>query len=77
MEENAEDKSELLKLRFQPKTMERINRLSEITHANNRAQLVASSIRLTDELLAILKEGSKIYIEKPDGTKELVNVLGF
>ncbi|MFI5139780.1 MAG: hypothetical protein ACHQIM_18300 [Sphingobacteriales bacterium] len=75
-EETTEDKS-LLKLRFQPKTLERIDKLRKVTKIDNRAQLVASSLQLTDELLDIIKNGSKIYIEKPDGTKALVNIFGF
>jgi len=76
MESTTEDKS-LLKLRFQPKTLERIDKLRKITKIDNRAQLVASSLQLTDELLEIIKNGSKIYIENKDGSKALVNIFGF
>lgn len=77
MEETSEDKSKLVQMRLQPKTLERINRLSELTNTANRTQLVSSSIQLTEELLSIIKGGSKLYIEKPDGTKELIKVIGF
>ena len=78
MAENSEDKSKLVQMRLQPKTLERIDRLSEMTKTGkNRTQLVSSSIQLTEELLSIINSGSKLYIEKPDGTKELVKVIGF
>lgn len=77
MEANTEDKSKLVQMRLQPKTLEKINRLSELTKTDNRTQLVSSSIQLTEELLSIIKDGSKLYIEKPDGTKELVKIIGF
>jgi hypothetical protein len=77
MAANTEDKSKLVQMRLQPKTLERIDRLSEITKTDNRTQLVASSIQLTEELLSIINSGSKLYIEKPDGTKELLKVIGF
>jgi hypothetical protein len=77
MEAHTEDKSKLVQMRLQPKTLEKINRLSELTKTDNRTQLVSSSIQLTEELLSIIKDGSKLYIEKPDGTKELVKIIGF
>jgi hypothetical protein len=77
MEENAEDKSKLVQMRLQPKTLEKINRLTQLTKMTNRTQLVASSIQLTEELLSIIKSGAKLYIEKPDGTKESLKIIGF
>lgn len=69
--------SKLVQMKLQPKTLERIDRLSKLTNTDNRTQIVSSSIQLTEELLSILKGGSKIYIEKPDGTKEFVKIIGF
>ncbi len=63
-------------MRLQPKTLEKINRLTELTKMSNRTQLVSASIQLTEELLSIIKGGSKLYIERPDGTKELVKIIG-
>ena len=77
MEENKEDKSKLVQMRLQPKTLEKINRLTELTKMSNRTQLVSASIQLTEELLSIIKGGSKLYIERPDGTKETVKIIGF
>jgi len=73
----AQDASKLVQMRLQPKTLDRIDRLSKLTNTDNRTQLVSSSIQLTEELLSIIKAGSKLYIEKPDGTKELVKIIGF
>ena len=73
---NSQDKSTLIQMRLQPKTIERINALTEITGTSNRTQLIANSIELTEELLRSAKDGAKIYIEKKDGTKELLKIVG-
>lgn len=72
----SQDKSTLIQMRLQPKTIERINALSQITGSNNRTQLIANSIELTEELLRSTKDGAKIYIEKKDGSKELLKIVG-
>ncbi|GAC1417353.1 MAG: hypothetical protein NVS1B13_14280 [Flavisolibacter sp.] len=66
----------LVQMRLQPKTMERIEHLSEITGTTNRTQLVATSIELAEELMKNEKEGGKIFIEKPDGTRERIKIVG-
>jgi hypothetical protein len=80
MDNNTErlgnDKSKLVQMRLQPKTLDRIDRLSEMTNTENRTQLVSTSIELTEELIRNIKQGSKIYIEKKDGTKELLKIIG-
>lgn len=63
-------------MRLLPRTMERINHLSEITGTTNRTQLVASSIELAEELMSNAKKGGKIYIEQPDGSKERIKIIG-
>jgi hypothetical protein len=73
---NSPESTILVQMRLQPKTMERINRLSEITGTTNRTQLVASSIELTEELMSNTKDGGKIYIERADGTKERIKIIG-
>lgn len=73
---NSQDKSTLIQMRLQPRTMERINALTEITGSNNRTQLIANSIELTEELLRSARDGAKIYIEKKDGSKELLKIVG-
>jgi predicted DNA-binding protein len=76
MDNNQHDKTTLIQMRLQPKTMERINNLTEITGTTNRTLLIANSIELTEELLKNAKEGAKIYIERKDGTKELLKIVG-
>jgi hypothetical protein len=67
---------QLVQMRFQPKTMQRISNLTEITGNTNRTQLIANSVEITEELLKSIKQGSKIYIEKKDGSKEVLRILG-
>lgn len=64
-------------MRLQPKTMERINNLSAITGTTNKAQLIANSVELTEELIASAKDGAKIYIERKDGSKQLIKITVF
>lgn len=75
-EKTGNDKSKLVQMRLQPKTLDRINRLSEMTNTENRTQLVSISIELAEELIRNINQGSKIYIEKKDGTKELLKIVG-
>ncbi|MGI4021788.1 MAG: hypothetical protein ACRYFA_09805 [Janthinobacterium lividum] len=73
---DVNDKSTLVQMRLQPDTLERIEKLSKLTQMDNRAQLISSAIRLTDDMINLVKNGAKLYIEKPDGTKELLKITG-
>jgi hypothetical protein len=73
---DVNDKSTLVQMRLQPDTLERIEKLSKLTQMDNRAQLISSAIRLTDDMINLVKNGAKLYIEKPDGTKELIKITG-
>lgn len=73
---DANDKSTLVQMRLQPDTLERIDKLSKITQMDNRAQLISSAIQFTDEMINMVKSGAKLYVEKPDGTKELLKITG-
>lgn len=66
----------LVQMRLLPKTMDRINNLSKITGTTNRTQLVASSIEIAEEMISNVKDGNKIFIEKPDGTRERIKIIG-
>ena len=72
----AEEKSTLVQMRLQPKTIARIKRLSELTGTENRTQLISSSIELTEEIVKSLSKGGKVYIEMPDGKKEVLKFVG-
>lgn len=73
---NGNSETTLVQMRLLPKTMDRINNLLQITGAANRTQLVASSIQLAEELISNVKDGNKIIIEKPDGTRERIKFIG-
>jgi hypothetical protein len=76
MSDNAKEKSTLIQMRLQPKSMQRINDLTDLTGIRNRTQLIANSIELTEELVKNAKDGAKIYIERKDGTRELIKIVG-
>lgn len=73
MEKNE---TQLVQMRLQRKTMDNIQKLSELTNTTNRTQLVSSSIQLTQDIFSSIKKGAKVYIENPDGTKELIKIIG-
>ncbi|MGI4749226.1 MAG: hypothetical protein ACRYFB_01210 [Janthinobacterium lividum] len=73
---DANDKSTLIQMRLQPDTLDLIEKLSKITNMDNRAQLISSALRFTDDMINIVKDGSKLMVEKPDGTKEQLKITG-
>ncbi len=73
-QENAALKPVQMRLRQQ--TLDRIENLSRITGTANRTQIVSGSIQLAEILVKNQSEGGKLYLEKPDGTKELVKIIG-
>ena len=72
----TEEKSQLVQMRLQPKTLQRLQSLVDLTQTDNRTQLVSSSIQLTEEIVKSLNAGAKVYIETPDGKKELLKIVG-
>lgn len=72
-----QEKSQLVQMRLQPQTLERLQNLGNLTKTDNRTQLVSSSIQLSEEIIKSLNAGAKVYIETPDGKKELLRVIGF
>lgn len=71
-----EEKSKLVQMRMQPKTLESINNLTLLTGTTSRTQLVSSSIQLTEEIVKTIQEGGKVYIEGKDGQKQLLKIVG-
>lgn len=72
----SEDKTQVVQMRFQPKTMERIQSLVELTGTTNKTQLISTSIELTEEILKSVKQGGNVYIQSKDGKKELLKIVG-
>ncbi len=73
----TQEKSQLVQMRLQPKTLDRLQSLVDITKTDNRTQLVSSSIQLSEEIMRSVDAGAKVYIESPDGKKELLKIIGF
>lgn len=76
MSDNIKEKSILIQMRLRPKSMQRINDLIDLTGIKNRTQLIANSIELTEELVKNAKEGAMIYIERKDGTRKILQIVG-
>jgi len=70
------EKSQLVQMRIQPKTLTSIENLTKMTGTTNRTQLISSSIQLTEEIVNSIKAGSKVYIEGKDGQRELLTIVG-
>ncbi len=74
---SAGEKSQLVQMRLQPKTMQRLESLAELTGGTeNKTTLVSISIQLAEEIIKSIKKGSKVYIETPDGEKERLKIIG-
>lgn len=69
--------TKLVQMRLLPKTLKRIENLQKMTGNPNRTQLVSGSIQLAEAILHDLKSGGKVYVEKPDGTREVLRFVGF
>ena len=71
-----EEKSQLVQMRLQPKTLESLESLSGMTRTTNKTQLVSFSIQLAEEIIKNLEDKSKIYIEHKNGEKEVLKIIG-
>ena len=70
------EESKLVQMRLQPKTIDSINHLSEISGAENKALIISTAVTLAEKLVTYMKRGSKVLIENPDGTTELLTIWG-
>jgi len=73
---NEGGKSQVIQMRLQPRTLDRLQNLVKITKTTNKTQLVASSIELAEEIMKTLNAGGKVYIEKPNGQKDSLKIIG-
>ena len=76
MKTEVEEKNVMVKMSLKPSTIERVEKLRKNSGIDNRSQLVSNAIEITEALSAYIHSGAKIYIEKKDGTKELLNIEG-
>jgi len=76
MKTDVEEKNIVVKMSLRPSTIKRIEVLRRNSGNDNRSQLVSNAIEITEALSAYIHSGAKIYIEKKDGTKELLNIEG-
>ncbi len=76
MKAEVEEKNIMVKMSLKPSTIERVENLRKNSGIDNRSQLVSNAIVITEALSAYIHSGAKIYIEKKDGTKELLNIDG-
>lgn len=65
-----------VQMRLRQQTLDRIENLRQLTGTDNRTQIVSGSIQLAELLIKNQNEGGKLILEKPDGTKELVKIIG-
>lgn len=71
-----EKESKLVSMNLSSSTVQHIENIKELTQESNRTRIIATSVKLADEILKNVKKGAKVYIEKEDGTKELINFIG-
>jgi ADP-ribosylglycohydrolase len=68
--------TKLVQMRLLPNTLEKIDNIAEITHNDNKSQIVATSVAIGEVIIKNIKAGNKIMIERNDGTREVINVIG-
>jgi hypothetical protein len=61
---------QLIQMKLNESTIWKVEELKEIFGEDNRTQLVAEGISVYLELAKAMKGGSKIVLEKKDGTRE-------
>jgi hypothetical protein len=61
---------QLIQMKLNESTICKVEELKQIFREDNRTQLVAEGISVYLELARAMKDGSKILLEKRDGTKE-------
>ena len=72
---SSSENAKLVQMRLQPKTLERLTRLSELTHTTNKTQIISTALQLAEVILKSQATGGKIIIEKQDGTREALQVI--
>jgi hypothetical protein len=68
--------TKLVQMRLRPKTINTIANLANVTGVTSKTQLVSASVEIANEVLSSLKQGAHVYIEHPDGRRELLKVVG-
>ena len=63
-------------MKLSRKTIERVERIKNETQEKNRTRIVATGIEILDLLITEVRDGGKIFIEKSDGSKERLNIVG-
>lgn len=71
-----DDEAKLIEMRLLPVTLQRIDNVAEILGTPNRAQAVSASLQITHHLITQSLKGSKIILEKADGTKTQIKFKG-
>lgn len=73
---SQEEKTQLVQMRLRPKTIKQVDKLSKNSGIDNRTQIVSNAIEVTEALSEYIHSGAKVYIEKKDGTREILNIIG-
>jgi len=74
--ESTNSDLKLVSMKLTGSTISKIENIKNIINEDNRTQIVATSINLLNQLLIDIQNGGKVYIEKKDGTKEIIRFIG-
>ncbi|BDD02558.1 hypothetical protein AUTU_00410 [Aureibacter tunicatorum] len=61
-------------LRLKRKSIDRIEKVSELLHTTNRTQAISTSLALAEAILKRFKD-EPIVLLNPDGTKETITLV--
>jgi len=74
---NSSTQKKLVQMRFNEKTINRVQELKAMTGINIKTQIVARAIALYHEIEKSKKEkGGELYMEYPDGKRERFVIVG-
>ena len=65
-----------LRLVFSPSTATRLNTLKRLVGAKDRGDTIRRALAIYDTLVMVQLDGDEIYVQRKDGSKESVDVIG-
>jgi hypothetical protein len=71
---NLNSPGTIVKMQLQPRTVQSLENLVKLTSIENRAQLIAFSIQLTEVIVRKMEAGAKVYFQTKGGDKRFLKI---
>ena len=63
-------------MKLSEKTVDRVERIKSITQEKNRTRIMATGVEVLELLINETNKGTIIMLEKKDGSREKLNIVG-